>query len=186
MPYPAVASTPAGVNGATHGERVHARMELAAAASDGRCPLDAPVVAARAAAPSRYILAPLISPPASLNVHFVGELLLGGDTRSGGSVCPAGVDVPPAGDECAGDGADRAQRQWAVAPCGGPSGQISCHAFGGAQQPEAARLLPAIASGGQGGAVCGSAEWLHLAWALVTKRQRFDPARHPLLAPEKA
>lgn len=27
---------------------------------------------------------------------------------------------------------------------------------------------------------------LHLAWALVTKRQYFDPSRHPLLAPEKA
>ncbi len=27
---------------------------------------------------------------------------------------------------------------------------------------------------------------LHLAWALVTKRQPFDPSRHPLLAPEKA
>jgi len=27
---------------------------------------------------------------------------------------------------------------------------------------------------------------LHLAWALVTKQQRFDPSRHPLLAPEKA
>lgn len=34
---------------------------------------------------------------------------------------------------------------------------------------------------------CAAARKLiHLAWALVTKRQCFDPARHPLLAPERA
>ena len=80
-----------------------------------------------------------------------GELHPRRDARRGGGRVPTGQDgvgtgAATIGHEGAQGGADRAPRQRTIA-----HRRLPRHAVGGARQPDAASLLPAVAGGGQSG-----------------------------------